>query len=153
MEKITRLDKVSIFGDKLSFLIPHEWVEEDEGDNYLYHEPETDSGWLRVSLVTHRNMEEPPALRLKRLFEGQEHVMVEKQTGNVVKFSEQESEEKNVPIHNYVWIVANVVPPEMLCEAVFSYTVLLDRVNTENTRAAVDIIGKLVSRAYFSQPA
>lgn len=54
---ITRLDRVSIFGDKLSFLIPHEWVEDtDEAEDvYLYHAPGTDSGWLRLSLITAKN--------------------------------------------------------------------------------------------------
>ena len=31
-----RLDRVAIFGDQLSFLIPHEWIEgEGETDHYL----------------------------------------------------------------------------------------------------------------------
>ena len=49
----TRLDRVLTFGDQLSFLIPYEWVEgEGEPDHYLYHAPNADSGWLRVSLIT-----------------------------------------------------------------------------------------------------
>jgi hypothetical protein len=152
MEKITRLDRVSIFGGKLSFLIPHEWVEEDEGDDYLYHEPGTDSGWLRVSLITSRNSEETPAQRLKRHFEAEDNVTVEKQTGNVVRFSEKDSEEEGVLIHNYNWMVANVVLPDMIWEALFSYTVRLDRVNTENARTTVRLIGELVSHADFSPP-
>jgi|ERR1700722_1778173 hypothetical protein len=152
MEKITRLDRVSIFGGKLSFLIPHEWIEEDEGDNYLYQEPETDSGWLRVTLITFRNAEEEPGQRLKRHFEGQDNVTVEKRTGNVVRFYEKDSEEEGVLIHNYNWTVANVVLPDMVREAVFSYTVLLDRVKMENTRTTVLLIGELVSQAEFSPP-
>jgi hypothetical protein len=51
-----RLDRVSTFGDQLSFLIPHEWIEgENEGNNYLYHAPNADSGWLRASLLSLRN--------------------------------------------------------------------------------------------------
>ena len=50
---MTRLDRVSIFGEQLSFLIPHEWEEFDEdGKNYLYHAPNVRSGWLRVSLIS-----------------------------------------------------------------------------------------------------
>ena len=46
------LDEVSVFGGKLSFLLPHDWEEmETEQDNvYLYSQPKTDSGWFRVSL-------------------------------------------------------------------------------------------------------
>lgn len=150
MEKITRLDSVSVFGGKLSFLIPHEWVEEVEGDNYLYHEPAADSGWLRVSLITVRNPEEAPTESLKRHFEGKNNVTVEKQTGNMVSFTEKDSEEKGISIHLYYWMVGNVVPPDTLCEAVFSYAVRPDCVNTENTRTIVTLIGELVSRADFS---
>src|SRR5947208_2822793 len=67
MESSMRLDEVSIFGDKLSFLIPHEWVEgEGDDDHYLYHEPQADSGWLRVSLITVRT--DDPELKLRKLF-------------------------------------------------------------------------------------
>lgn len=49
----TRLDRVLIFDDKLSFLIPNDWIEgEEEPDHYLYHLPNADSGWFRVSLMT-----------------------------------------------------------------------------------------------------
>jgi hypothetical protein len=153
MEKIARLDRVSIFGGTLSFLIPHEWIEENEGDdNYFYHEPETNSGWLRVTLITFRNAEEEPAQHLKRHFEGQANVNIEKETGNMVRFSGKNSEEKGVLIHSYNWMVANVIVPDLVCEAVFSYTVLLDRVNAEKTRAVVRLIGDLVSQADFSPP-
>jgi hypothetical protein len=114
MEKITRLDRVSIFGGKLSFLIPHEWIEEDEGDDYLYHEPGTDSGWLRVSLITSRSAEKTPVQRLKQHFEGEDNVTVDKQTGNMVRFSEKDSEEEGALIHNYNWMVANVVLPYLV---------------------------------------
>jgi hypothetical protein len=153
MGKIKRLEKVSIFGGKLSFLVPHEWVETVEEDHYLYHEPDTESGWLRVSLITVRVSEEVPAQRLKRHFDSTDNVTVERQTRNLVSFSEKDSEDEGVSIHLYYWKVANVVLPDMLCEAVFSYTVRLDRVNAENTRAAAKLIGELVSRADFFQPA
>jgi hypothetical protein len=81
MEKTTRLDRVSIFGGKLSFLIPHEWIEEVEGDNYLYHEPGTDSGWLRVSLITLQNADETPTQGLSRIFEGKADVTSKSKPG------------------------------------------------------------------------
>jgi len=53
MGYVTRLDRVRVFGDALTFLIPHEWIEgQSEDDHYLYHLPEAESGWLRVSLIS-----------------------------------------------------------------------------------------------------
>jgi hypothetical protein len=64
MPNIERLDEVLIFNEKLSFLIPHEWIEAEEAtDAYLYHYPETDSGWFRVSLNTVKTNTDP----MKRL--------------------------------------------------------------------------------------
>jgi hypothetical protein len=119
MEKPIRLDEVSIFGDKVSFLIPHEWVEgEDEGNAYLYHAPETDSGWLRVSLIT-VNTDEPTE-RLQQLFADSDDLTISEKNGNYVDRSEKRSHEDGNDIHIYYWKVANVVLPDCVLEAVFS---------------------------------
>ena len=150
MANIGRLDRVSIFGDKLSFLVPHDWVEKLDEDHYLYSDPETDSGWLRVTLLTLRTVDdEPPTERLKQLFESKENVTVEGQTKNVVCACEKDTEEGGERIHLYYWKVANVVPPDLIREAVFSYTVLRERTNEEETIQVVKTIGQLVSQAEF----
>jgi hypothetical protein len=149
MENAARLDRVSIFDDKLSFLIPHEWVEIFDTDHYLYYHPETESGWLRVTLISVRTGDEAPAECLKKIFGSKENVDVEHQTGNLVSVSDKESEEDGNRIHLYYWMVANVVPPDLVREAVFSYAVLLDRVHEEGTKEMVRLVGELVSRADF----
>jgi hypothetical protein len=151
MENINRLDRVSIFGDKLSFLVPHDWVEEVDEDHYLYYEPGTDSGWLRVTLLTMGPFDDrSPAEHLQQLCGSNEHV-VEDSTHNVVCASEKDSEEEGKRIHIYHWKVANVVPPDLVREALFSFTVLQDRRYKEGTSQAVKIIGQLVSQAQFLQ--
>ena len=54
MSNTRRLDEVSIFNDKLTFLIPHEWIEVESGEDgsYLYQVADAQSGWFRVSLIT-----------------------------------------------------------------------------------------------------
>jgi hypothetical protein len=65
-----RLDRVFTFGDQLSFLIPHDWVEADEEpDHYLYHAPNADSGWLRVSLITLRDSRTSSRERLQEVLQ------------------------------------------------------------------------------------
>jgi hypothetical protein len=152
MDNITRLDRVSIYDDKLSFLVPHDWVEAFDDDHYLYHNPETEYGWLRVTLLTVRTDNESPAERLKKIFDNKENIIVEHQTGNLVSASEKDSEEHGDRIHQYYWMVANVVPPDLVLEAVFSYTVLLDRINEEDTKQLVKLVGQLVSQADFCPP-
>jgi hypothetical protein len=144
---------VFVFGDKLSFLVPRVWVETDDGDDYLYHRPETDSGWLRVSLLTVATDDEIPSERLKRLFDSRENVTIEEKTGNLVSIYEKDSDENGVRIHLYYWKVANVVLPDLIREAIFSYTILLDHIDQEDTKRAVSLIGQLISKAVFSSPA
>jgi hypothetical protein len=75
MSDVRRLDEVSIFNDKLTFLIPHEWIEVESGEDgtYLYQVPDVRSGWFRVSLVTISNVARP-AERLAELFSNHENV-------------------------------------------------------------------------------
>ena len=140
-----------MFGDKLSFLIPHEWVEGngEEDDHYLYHAPEAKSGWLRVSLITLRTVE-PPSQRLKQIYGAKENVTVDAKTGNFVSVSEKDSQEDGCSIHIYYWRVANFVLPDLVHEAVFSYTILRERLNDQETLQSVKLIGQLVSEAEFS---
>jgi len=149
-----RLDRVYIFGNKLSFLIPHEWVEQDATDigTYQYHEAGTDSGWFRVSLITAKPHDENPSERLAHRLSTTEEVIVDEQTGNRVCSSEKDVVESGDRIHIYYWKVINVVASDFVYEAVFSYTVSADRTNDEDTKQMVKLIGQLVSRAQFSAP-
>lgn len=152
MEEEIRLDEVTVFGGKLSFLIPHDWEEmEAEHDNvYLYSKPQADSGWFRVSLNTSTVVEGTPAEKLKRLFENRENSCRNDETGNLLHSYERGSEEDGVRIHLYYWIVANVVEPNLVREAVFSYTILSERINDEETARMVRLLRQLVGRASFS---
>lgn len=150
-DKIPQLDRVFLFRDKVSFRIPHEWVEsKEEDDYYLYCAPDTDSGWLRVSLLTLKTLRGDPRKRLKRVFSSKKNVYREESTGNLVSASEKDSEADGEAIHLYYWRVGNVVPPDQICEAVFSYTVLSETVRDVKTRRMVELIGELVSQANFS---
>ncbi|HTU35584.1 MAG TPA: hypothetical protein VMF66_17400 [Candidatus Acidoferrum sp.] len=152
MEGEIRLDEVSVFGGKLSFLIPYEWEElESEADNvYVYSRPRTDSGWLRVSLNTSTVVAVTPSEKLKGIFEKRENASRDEQTGNLVHAYERDSEEEGVKIHLYYWIVANAVEPNLVREAVFSYTVLSERINDEETVATVGLLRQIVGQANFN---
>lgn len=154
-----RLDRVFVFADQLSFLIPHDWVKgEAEHDHYLYHAPDTDSGWLRVSLVSLKVKDQPPSERLDRLYKKwrQEHgdaVYVEEETQNVVRVRENDSVEAGSGAYVYYWYVANSSMPDLVHEAVFTFTILKKRIEESKTKDMVALIWNLVTHAQFSQPA
>ena len=149
---INRLDAVSIFNDKLTFLIPHEWieVESDEKDVYQYQLPDAISGFFRVSLVTGHG----PAEKLRKSFQ-KEHgnVEVNPATGNFIARSEKASTQDGTQLHIYYWFVGGSVAPEVIREAVFSYTVLADLSDDSETQSDVKIIGQLIADARFDRPA
>jgi hypothetical protein len=118
----------------------------------VYHLPEAESGWLRVSLITIEVPKENLLRKPDKIFEGEKHVTIEEQTGNRVSTWEKDSEEDGVPIHLFYWKIANAVLPRLVREAIFSYTVLSDLANLEETRDVVDLIGRLVSQAEFCRP-
>jgi hypothetical protein len=144
-----RLDEVAVFGEKLRFLIPHEWVESEAEDNtYLYHAPETDSGWLRVSLITVNAAD--PEERLVALFPLSEELFVGEKNGNRVRPSEKKSCQDGTDLHIYYWAVGNVVKPGRVFEAVFSYTILAERRDDTETQEMVELLQELISEAIFS---
>ena len=95
---IKRLDAVSIFNDKLRFLIPHEWieVESDENDMYQYQLPDAISGFFRVSLIT----ADGPAEKLRTsLQKAHGNVEVNATTGNLIARSEKASIQDGTRTH------------------------------------------------------
>jgi hypothetical protein len=152
----TRLDRVLIFGDQLSFLIPHEWIEgEEELDHYLYHLPNADSGWFRVSLITLKAPGKGSNEQLRALLAER----AQKERGslcevgdNIVVAWEELSEEDGVPICNYWWAVGRSQGPNLAHEALFSYTVLRERREDSEAQQAVSLLARLVADATFAAP-
>lgn len=116
--------------------------------HYLYHAPETDSGWLRVSLITIATP--TPADRLRALFADSKNSYTSKKRGNLVEPSEKNSHENGTDIYIYYWKVANVVHPNHVLEAVFSYTIRAERRDQSETREEVELMGSLASEVIFS---
>ena len=154
MSDTRRLDEVSIFNGKMTFLIPHEWVEVESGEDgtYLYQVADARSGWFRVSLITQNDVVSP-AERLEELFSQHTTLVEKKATGNLTRRSEKETVEDGERLHIYYWFVGGCVPPKKVCEAVFSYTILADLINNEETQSEVTLLGQLAAEARFNPSA
>lgn len=113
----------------------------------MYCQPAAESGWFRVSLNTAKAAQ-TPAEELRKLVR-RTNATHDEQNGNWVWTRERDSEEGGVKIHLYYWFVANIVEPDLLREAIFSYTVLSDRINDAETKKMLHLIGQIVRRAKF----
>ena len=150
---MTRLDEVSIFDGKLTFLIPHDWVEgeeDDDKDTYLYRLPNTDSGWFRVSLITASAND--PLLKLQELFKDAPLISRNLSTGSLIEANQKFSVDQATgsPLQIYFWKVGNIVRPGLVREAVFSYTILRDQMQEPHVQDTVRLLEQLVSQAKFS---
>ncbi len=148
-----RLDRVLPFNEKLSFLIPHEWTEEYDTDHYLYQAPNTDSGWLRVSLITLTNPGKCSKERLRKLLnerEQNEAGELYESGENIVAAWKQLSEENGSLTCDYWWAVGHSFGPDLAREALFSYTVLRGRSEDSETRKTISLVGRLVAEAQFT---
>jgi hypothetical protein len=151
MGEKTRLDEVTVFDIKLRFLIPRQWQElETAKENfYLYSKPSDDSAWFRVSLNTCGATRESLSEIINRIFLGRENVRQNESTGNWVCSYKRDTVEDAVNTGLYYWIVAKVVQPELVREAVFSYTVLSERVEEVVTKEMLSLLEQIVSKADF----
>lgn len=153
MQGVTRLDEITLFNGKLTFLIPHEWQEIVEGEDlYCYGQPGASLGWLRVSLNTTMASQETSAETLNKIVEGKNAARNER-TGNCVWTRERNTKEDGVPIHLFYWFVVNVAGSSLVREAIFSYTVLEDRKNEEETQSLVELIAQIAGLARFNSEA
>ena len=148
-----RLDRVFTYGDQLSFLIPHEWIEApDEGGNYLYHAPDTDSGWLRASLLSLRNISREQLHQLLKRRADKRVGSLYESGDNIVISWEQLSVEDGIPICNYWWAVVHYHGPNLSHEALFSYTILRKQHEDPATKEILFLVAKLVADAQFTEP-
>jgi len=144
-----RVDRITIFDGRLSFLIPHEWKQYDEDENYLYCVPNTESGWFRVTLAETQCFRELPAEVLRGDFANRQNVTQDTETGNLVSAFEHDSEEEGQRIHVYYWVVANVVQTDLVRTAIFSYAVLTDCMLDGETKEMVSLITQNVTKSDF----
>jgi hypothetical protein len=149
-----RLDRVFIFGEQLSFLVPHDWVESDEASNsYLYHAPSADSGWLRASLISIRRGCSRDELRSLLNERAKAEAGELSEVGsNIVVAWEKDAEESGDPITHFWWAVGHYHGPKLSHEALFSYTVPRERRADSETRETVSLLAELVADATFAAP-
>jgi hypothetical protein len=57
-------------------------------------------------------------------FGGEDHVFIEERTNNVIRVGEKDTEQDGELLRRYYRYVANLVQPNLVQEAIFSFTVL-----------------------------
>jgi len=76
---------------------------------------------------------------------------IDEQTGNVVCTGEMASKEDPGRLYLYRWRVANVVQPNIVQTALFSFTVLRGRMSEPETIEMVKLVERLVAESQFAK--
>ncbi|MGA2745245.1 MAG: hypothetical protein ABSE44_11200 [Candidatus Sulfotelmatobacter sp.] len=124
----------------------------EEGNNYLYHAPNADSGWLRASLLTLKDTSRERLCDLLNERAEKHGGDFYESGGNIVVAWEQLSEEDGIPICNYWWAVAHYHSLNVAHEALFSYTIPRERLEDPETQLTLSLLAKLVADARFAEP-
>lgn len=148
-----RLDQVFTYGNQLSFLIPQDWKEIDEGDCYCYEQPDQ-QGWLRVSLFTARgqgkgskaNASESLKNEAKQL--GRDYFEL---GDNLVQRWKEFSEREGISACNCHWTVSRCFPADVNKKALFTFTLPSARLHAPKTKQLIELLSELFSKAEFSE--
>jgi hypothetical protein len=86
---------------------------------------------------------------VQELFRKKKDFWVDEKTGNLVNSYEKDIEQDGELLHIYYWLVGNYVPPDLVHEDVFSYTILRHQVDEEENQAMINVLSQALPRADF----
>ena len=146
------LDRVYAFSDHISFLIPHHWVDQQEGDNYLYFAEDGSEGWLRASLLSIKKNGNATteSLKSENLREAQDKGQDLLECGaNIIRRYREYSEREGTPICNCYWIVSRCVSADLVYIAIFTYTIPSERLTTNRVQQLIALVGDCLAQTQF----
>ncbi len=138
-----------------TFRVPASWVEEYEEDGGgTFYDRGADAGTLRLSVITMAS-KTPVTTRsgrdiLERRAAEKNQEVVDLEGGGCLLRYTQDSEAEGEPLEMHYWELANVVPPNHLRLAVFSYTVAKRMSSCDEVVKELVIVDREVSACRFA---
>lgn len=140
----------------IAFAIPFAWREEYEpsgGGTFYLDEP--DSGTLRLNVLTFRKSHSAALLSSTEVLSGMrtEHgaAVRELANGNAIREYVVRTEEEGEAITLFWWELANVVPPDHVRIATFSYTVLSSQEGSASLAKELELLRSSIEKARFAK--
>lgn len=148
-------DRVSLFGDKISIRIPHEWKEVDSDDNetVTFYDQVDKLGWLRVSLFTKQTEESFQEKDLKNLID-----TAHKGDCGFYKIEDiyiaawEEEAESDNSLMMFYWEAGAIINSKLMRMAIFSLTVEKERMNKDGFDDEIAMIQDCIFATHFAKP-
>jgi hypothetical protein len=145
-------DRVSLFGDKISIRIPHEWEEVDSDDieTVTFYDQVDKLGWLRVSLFTKQTEESFQDVDLKNLIDSaHDGDCGFYKVGDVYVAAWDEETKSDSSIMMFYWEAGAIINSKLMRMAIFSLTVEKERMNKDGFDDEIAMIQDCIFATHF----
>jgi len=146
-------DRVSLFGDKISIRIPHDWIEIDLDDKetYTFSDPNSSLGWLRINLFTKKTKELFCEADLRELIsnahDGECGVY---KVGEMYVAAWQEDAKHEDNLRMFYWEAGEIIDPQTMRIAAISFAVEQERFKEEGFNDKFEMIQDCVFATSFT---
>lgn len=149
------MKEIQYGGGLATFSIPATWVAEREPrGGGIYYLDEPDSGTLRLTIQTYQKSDSSELVTSASVLSGMQsrHSTTVRTlpNGNSICEYVKHAEEDGEKLTLYWWQVANVVPPNHVRMASFSYTILSSQEGSDRTTAEVRILRSSIEAMRFA---
>jgi hypothetical protein len=151
-----KMKTIKYRGGIVEFRIPASWREEyDENGGGTFYEDGNESAIFRLSLMTFKSptptttLSSVEALKVTR--QAENRTVETLANGNaLLRYTEAGTEQGN-KLKIMYWQVANIVPPEHVRIAVFSYTILESQENEKKFKDEITLLDSEIRSAAFAK--
>jgi|GEM_PF-5028938 len=119
-------DRMSLFGDKISIRIPHDWEELDseDDDHYTFHNPVNKLGWYRVSMFSKSSTNQFQESDLEKIVDeshGGDCGLFKVGDKFIAAWQEPANSDPNLTM--YFWKIGSIVYSKLIRIVIFSLAV------------------------------
>ena len=147
-------DRVSLFNDKISIRIPHDWVEEEDDDDgmYMFHDPDIEVGWYRVSLIKNETenifLESDLEDLIASSHKGENELF---KAGKMFVAVWHENAKFEDDMRMFYWEAGAIVNPKLIRSVIFSLAVKKNRIQEKGFAETLSMIQECVFATQFER--
>ncbi|MTW09902.1 hypothetical protein GM658_04755 [Pseudoduganella eburnea] len=151
-EGATASKKIHYRGGLVVFAIPEPWIEEYEPEGGgIFYQPGEDTATLRLNVITATRPSSSGALSGKQVLSSIGYPASEiLSNGNAISKGIRRGTERGTPITIFWWHLVNVVSPQQVRVATFTYTVFSSSERSASTIAELSFVEDSVRSADFT---
>ena len=144
--------QISYRGGLVMFSLPSAWTEEYEPEGGgIFYAPGEETGTLRLDVITAKAPTPISSSASREVLQKVGHSQIERlPTGSAISNWVSREEDRGVPITIYWWCVADVVEPDHIRIANFSYSILSSQEKSAQVASDLSFLEQSIRSIRFS---